>query len=223
MMPPMIGDRLKDLRTGAGIDQPGMGKIAGTSKQYVWRLEKGLNKDPNPHYIERWAKHFRVRMEWITTGKGPKEALIERPQDDWEDVVGYSQAVGLGTSGPEAAEWAETHKLKFRRDSLTRKRLRPDSLRVMYGKGDSMEPMIESGDAILFDVSDTTPKHRAVYVVLVPGAAAEEYNVKRYISSKGSGHFVADNPDGDHDWQEPRPADSVKVVGRVRWVGGWVR
>lgn len=70
----MIGDRLKKLRLGAGLDQKQFGKIAGTTKQYVSQLESGRNKKPNAEYIERWASHFRVRMEWITTGKGQQEA-----------------------------------------------------------------------------------------------------------------------------------------------------
>ena len=124
--------------------------------------------------------------------------------DDWADVTGYAHAAGLGT-GPEAAEWAETHKLKFRRDSLAKKRLNPKHLAVMYGAGDSMEPTIRAGDAILFDTSDTTPRHRGIYVLLVPGAGAEEYVVKRALVSKGAVSFVSDNPDGDHNWKEPRP------------------
>jgi len=36
--------------------------------------------------------------------------------------------------------------------------------------------------------------------------------------------FVSDNPDGDHNWKDPRPlADGLTVVGRVRWTGGWVK
>jgi len=229
----MIGDRLKQLRLEHKLDQPEFAAIAGTSKQYVWRLENGHNKKPNPEFIQRWAAHFRVRMEWITSGKLPKEAgaVEAAPQpapppvandDDWVDVTGYAHAAGLGT-GPEAVEYAETHKLKFRRDSLARKRLNPKYLAVMYGAGDSMEPTIRAGDAILFDTSDTTPKHRGIYVLLVPGAGGEEYVVKRALVSKGVVSFAADNPDGDHGWKEPRPAEGLKVVGRVRWTGGWVK
>lgn len=78
----MIGDRLKELRTAAGMTQPEFAEIAGTSKQYVFQLEKGVNRDPNPKLIERWAAHFKVRMEWITTGRLPKEAPSASPSAD---------------------------------------------------------------------------------------------------------------------------------------------
>ncbi|WP_049887155.1 helix-turn-helix domain-containing protein [Xanthomonas albilineans] len=80
----MIGDRLKDLREAAGMNQPEFAAIAKTSKQYVGRLEKGYNKDPNPKFIELWARHFGVRMEWITAGKLPKDAGskdVQRPAE----------------------------------------------------------------------------------------------------------------------------------------------
>ncbi|HIE0523775.1 TPA: S24 family peptidase [Stenotrophomonas maltophilia] len=154
--------------------------------------------------------------------KGYLVSPLSSEDDPWADVIGYSHAAGLG-SGPEAAEWAETHKLKFRRESLSRKRLNPNNLAVMYGAGDSMEPVIRSGDAILFDRSDTTPKNRHIYVLLVPGAGAEEYVVKRALVSKGETFFVSDNLEGDHTWKEPRKLEEgMKIVGRVRWTGGWV-
>jgi len=58
----------------------------------------------------------------------------------------------------------------------------------------------------------------------VPGAGGDEYMVKRALVSKGQVVFVADNPDGDHNWKDPRPlSDGMRVVGRVRWTGGWVK
>ncbi len=190
---------------------------------------RGASLDPTEvSNLQTGKKSFgEKKAEQIELAAGmPKDYLV-RPladeDDPWADVTGYSQAAGLG-SGPEAQEWAETHKLKFRRDSLSRKRLSPQHLAVMYGSGDSMWPTIKEGDAILFDTTDTVPKNRGVYVVLIPGAGAEEYMVKRALVSKGVTTFVSDNLDGDHDWKEPRPMDDgIKVVGRVRWTGGWIK
>lgn len=190
---------------------------------------RGAALDPTEvSNLQTGRKSFgEKKAEQIELAAGmPKDYLVRPLADDddpWADVVGYSQAAGLG-SGPEAQEWAETHKLKFRRDSLSRKRLSPQHLAVMYGSGDSMWPTIKEGDAILFDTTDTTPKNKGVYVVLIPGAGAEEYMVKRALVNKGITTFVSDNPDGDHDWKEPRPLESgIKVIGRVRWTGGWIK
>lgn len=158
----------------------------------------------------------------------PIEYFLERNPRERDDedavVLAYSQGVGL-SDGVEAQDYAETHKLKFRAESLARKRLKPKDLAVFYGKGDSMEPRIHDGDAILFDQSDTRPRDGQVYVVLVPGAGAESYSVKRCEMIDDLVLFKSDNPKGDHGWKKPKrmddPKNPIKIIGRVRWIGSW--
>jgi len=161
-----------------------------------------------------------ISSTWIMTGSGQMKAS----DATWEDIRGYAQAVGLGT-GPEAQEYAETHRLKFRADSLQRKRLRPDALAVMYGAGDSMLPRVRPGDAVLFDTSDTRPRDGALYVICIDGAAAPEYQVKRCEFIGDMVTFRADNPAGDHNWNRPRlmtdRRSPITIIGRVRWIGSW--
>lgn len=154
-----------------------------------------------------------------------RAATASADDGDWSDILGYAQAMGLG-GGPEAQEYAETHKLKFRADSLARKRLNPSKLAVMYGRGDSMEPRVLSGDAILFDMSDTRPRDGALFVIMIDGGgAAKEYQVKRCEILDDFVYFKADNPGGDHNWKKPRRMDSprhpIEIIGRVRWIGSW--
>ncbi len=148
----------------------------------------------------------------------------ESAEESWEDVTGYAQAAGLG-DGIEAQEYAETHKLKFRAESLRRKRLNPSTLAVVYGRGESMLPRIHSGDAILFDQSDTTPADEALFVILAPGVNAGEYSVKRCRLFGEDVYFDALNPQGDHQWRKPRKMSDSKapiaIIGRVRWIGSW--
>lgn len=74
MLVDMIGDRLKELRTAAGMNQPEFAAIVGTSKQYVSQLESGKNQMPSGEYLEGWARHFRVNARWLVSGTGPKHA-----------------------------------------------------------------------------------------------------------------------------------------------------
>lgn len=168
-----------------------------------------------------------ISSAWVIDGTGPK--MVHPPSQSsndpgWDDVLGYAQAVGLG-DGVEAQEYAETHKLKFRADSLRRKRLNPRHLAVFYGKGDSMLPRIHSGDAILFDTSDTRPRDEALFVILAHGVAGNEYSVKRCRMLDDIVFFDALNPAGDHNWRKPRRMDDkrhpITIVGRVRWIGSW--
>ncbi len=177
--------------------------------------------------VDKLSRALNVSGEWIQYGKGPME-LTHQPvvdDDDYTDVVGYSQAVGLGVGGAEAVDYAETHSLKFKKTSLRRRGILNRPLAVYYGKGDSMEPTIEDGDAILFDTSDTRVLDGLLYVIQVDGAANPEYYVKRAMVLDAGVYFASDNPNGDHDWKKPKAMDSKKhpitVIGRVHWIGGW--
>jgi phage repressor protein C with HTH and peptisase S24 domain len=123
--------------------------------------------------------------------------------------------------GADAQEYAETYKLKFRADSLRRQGLHAEKLVVYYARGDSMEPRIRKGDAIMFDTSDTRPIDDTIYVVQFQGALY----AKRANMIDGKVYFQSDNPSGDHNWRKPRrmddPKQPIEVLGRVRWIGSW--
>lgn len=83
-----IGDRLKELRQpkdGQKLSQEAFGALVGTTKQYVSQLENGVNQTPNGLFLEGWARHFGVRLQWLATGELPK----------LEKDAPASQAVGL--------------------------------------------------------------------------------------------------------------------------------
>jgi len=177
--------------------------------------------------VDKLSRVLGVSGEWIQHGKGPMEvrATAKVSDDDYADVIGYSQAVGLGAAGSEAVDYAETHSLKFKKTSLRRRGILNRPLAIYYGKGDSMEPAIEDGDAILFDTSDTRVVDGVLYVIQVDGQANPEYYVKRAMVLDAGVYFASDNPAGDHNWKKPKAMDSKKhpitVIGRVHWIGGW--
>lgn len=154
-------------------------------------------------------------------GKHPDHfRYVDELKEDFSEIKAIAQSVGLG-NGREAAEYAESHKLKFRTSSLRRKGLNPDSLCVVYGEGDSMLPRIHHGDAILYDTADTKPRHKAIFVIERGG----EYSAKMCRILDDRVYFEALNPDGDHGWREPQWKDAkrkqIEIVGRVRWIGSW--
>lgn len=145
---------------------------------------------------------------------------LQTPADiGWADVKGVSQSAALG-AGTVPDDYAETHKLKFRAESLRRKKLRPENLGVIYGRGESMMPTIEDGDAILFDQSDTKPRDEGLYVISYDG----QLMAKRLIQLGGKWFIDSDNKT-DPQWKRPVPVDETRdfvIHGRVKWLAGWV-
>lgn len=228
-----LNERVSLARLHAQLTQDQLARAAGVSQQAIQKLESGKSKDSKK--ITQIAVACGVRPEWLANGQEPmlpnavvtevaRASTTALEEDDWADVIGYSQAAGLG-SGAEADEYAETHTLKFKKTSLRRRGIHNRPLAIYYGKGDSMEPIIEDGDAILFDTSDIRVQDGLLYLVQLHGAANAEYYVKRATILDGIVFFASDNPNGDHQWQKARRMDSerqpITVVGRVHWIGGW--
>jgi len=219
-----IGERIKEARRVRNMSRPQLAEAARIKYPTLAGIEN--NDQAGTTQLPLIAEALGVSAKWLQTGKGPMDAgLAVVEEDDYADVVGYSQAVGLGAAGAEAEEYAETHSLKFKKTSLRRRGIYGRNLAIYYGKGDSMEPTIEDGDAILFDTSDTRVQDGSLYLIQVHGAANPEYYVKRAMVLDGTVFFSSDNPKGDHHWHKPRRMDSkrepITVIGRVHWIGGW--
>lgn len=194
------------------------------------------------HTQDAIAQDFGVSVQavsgWVRTGKIDKRKLPRLAQltgkplayfipdapagapesGDWAEVIGYAQAAALG-DGSIPEDYAETHALKFKASSLRRKNLRADKLAVYYGDGDSMEPTIESGDAILFDTSDTRLQDGKIFMVRYEGHITAKRMVKL-----GRAWFLSSDNIADPKWRKPVPVDETRdfeVIGRVRWIAGW--
>lgn len=202
-----------DLSARSGVKYPTLAGIENDDQQ-------------SSTFLPDIAAALAVNLDWLRTGKGPRDKPAAATGDPFTEVVAFSAVVGL-SDGEEAQEYADTHGLKFRTDCLRRKGLLGADLAVLYGKGDSMEPVIETGDAVLFNRDDTTPRHECLYVVQLPGVNLhDQISVKRAELIGDIVTFRALNPAGDHHWRSPRlmndPRNPITVVGKVCWVGKWV-
>lgn len=215
-----IGERIRFARDHGPVgkvSRKDLASSAGIAYSTLADVENGLSN--NTTALHRIAKRLNVRVEWLETGKGPMESAGVVDSDaSWADILGVRQVASLGP-GAEPDEYAETHKLKFRADSLRRKHLRPDRLAVIYGKGDSMYPTIKNGDAILVDTSDREPKDEKLFVVTY----GRDLMAKRLVNLGGRWFIDSDNK-ADPQWKRPKAVDETKgfeIHGRVRWIGSW--
>ncbi len=138
--------------------------------------------------------------------------------DDVHAVEAFAHSLALG-DGFTPDDYAESHRLLFRKSSLRGKGLLGRQLEVYYGRGDSMEPRIHDGDAMLVDRGDTTAKDGQVFVLEGPGGAL----AKRLTKIDGRWFFESDNKT-DPKWRKPVPLDGKEtytIVGKVRWIGSW--
>lgn len=211
-----IGARIREARKAKGISRPALARTSGIPYPTLAGIENG--DQGSSTQLDVIADALDVRVEWLRTGQGRMAKERHAADDQWPDILAYRQAASLG-DGAVPDEYAETHSLKFRADSLRRKHLRPDRLGVVYGRGDSMLPRIKSGDAILFDTNDTEPRDGYLYVVTYGG-----HLMAKQLSLLGGRWFIESLNKDDPKWRKPEPVDEHKglqIHGRVRWIGSW--
>lgn len=197
------------------------------------------------HTQESIATSFGVTEQavsgWVRTGKIDKRKLPRLAQltgvpldtfmpgatgpvhvdtrDDVTDIRGVRQSAALG-DGAFHDEYAETNKLKFRTSSLRKKGLREETLVVYYGDGESMQPRIQHGDALLFDLGDKQPNDGQIYLFSSPDTGL---TVKRLVDYGGRWFLEADNKTVKN-WTKAVPMDGrhpYVIEGRLRWIGSW--
>lgn len=198
-------------------------KVGLKSKQAIYDLVNGRTNPAKARAatINGICRALRIRKEWLETGRGAMDDTSTTPSnsdEDWGDILAYRQAAALG-DGAVPDDYAETYKLKFRADSLRRKKLNPEKLGVVYGKGDSMLPRIHNGDAIMFDMRRTDPEDGALFVVSYDGAL-----MAKQLVQLGGRWFIDSLNKDDPKWRKPVPIDEHRgfaIHGRVVWIGSW--
>lgn len=108
--------------------------------------------------------------------------------------------------------------LKFREVSLRRRGIDVDSAMVIYAEGDSMEPLIGSGDTIMFDRSKTDIVDGKLYVIEVD----DEALVKRLHRRPGGRVLVQSENPAYPAYEVPIQSEGFRVLGRVVWGAGWL-
>ena len=209
-----IGDRVRAERETRKWSRRILAEKTGLSQTAISDLELGYSKKSLS--LHRLASALGVRPEYLETGKGPKAP--SGAIDEWSDVVAYAQHAAAG-DGSAPDEYAETDRLKFKAASLRKKGLHARKLAIFTARGDSMEPRILDGDALLFDQDDTAPRDGTIFVVNYEG----DYLVKR-LAQYGSQWFLTSDNAADPRWKKPRPiviGDTCEIIGRVRWIGSW--
>lgn len=211
-----IGERIRTERKRQGLTQQDLAQYAGIAKQTLSDLENGSSKSTTT--LPKIAERLGLSASWLQTGRGPKESTHGDADADVAAIKAYANGIALG-DGSTPEEYAEAHRLLFRKSSLRRKGILGRQLEVYYGRGDSMEPRIHDGDAILVDRDDCSPKDGHVFVIEGPGGAM----AKRLINIDGKWFFESDNK-SDPKWRKPTPMDgknTYQIVGKVRWIGSW--
>lgn len=216
-------DRIKKARAHAGLTQGQLADAVGVKQASISDLETG--KSQSSSYSASIAKICGVDALWLEKGRGEmlvtasaETGTLYSPKESDYALIRQYSAVGECGGGYLNDHIELSDGLAFKRDWLARIGAKAENLAVIYATGDSMEPYIFDGDVVLFDTSDTQPKHGQVYVVRRPDSSV---SIKRLVQHlTGDWVIKSDNPDRSEERVSAETIHELPFVGRVIWRGG---
>lgn len=134
-------------------------------------------------------------------------------EEDYAFIPKVKAVAGAGSSLETDGE--VTGFYAFRREFLQRCHISSDNSAMMMVRGDSMEPLIRSGDTVLFDQNDTEPKDSGIYVL----AYGDELVIKKLVRTLVGWEICSLNPAYPPIKVQGDEISMLKVHGRVRWFG----
>ncbi|WP_368166050.1 XRE family transcriptional regulator [Aeromonas sp. R9-1] len=216
--------RLDELR--GELSYKNFAESVGMSESGMRKYFPPFNSLPTIDKVVRIARAYRVTLDWLVYGQGPKfpdsaqvpEVCIHKADFDEEYalVPGYHLQVSAGQGSTWNGEDIRRH-LAFRRKWLAFRGLDPSHLAVVFAKGDSMEPTINSGDSILVDMSRQQVEDGAIFVLRL----GDELYAKRLQKNFDGGITIISDNRIEYPMQvvPASQLDQVQVIGKVVWRG----
>ncbi|WP_232513456.1 S24 family peptidase [Zobellella denitrificans] len=153
---------------------------------------------------------------------GPATAAQESPcvcKDEFDEeyalIEGYHVAVSTGHGA--FGEGAEvTRRLAFRKRWLNYRGFRPEQLKVVFARGDSMEPTIKDNDSLLVNLASTNPIDGKIFVVRLGDQLYAKRIQKRW---DGGIELISDNKEYHTQAIPASELEHLQVIGQVVWIG----
>ncbi len=215
-------ERLKAQMRQQGINARELAERANVGRSFVYDILNGKSTNPTTRKLAAIAGILGVTSDYLLTG--------QQSNDNVEAIDGASgkaparQAyVSISSIAVEASmgggalvtEELEEEPYYFRRSWIRRALgVSPKDLRIIAVRGDSMEPLLHEGDAVLMDLTQTHPDPAGIFA-LFDGVGLV---VKRLdIVCNAEQPLVRIASDNPNYAPYERSLEEIKVIGRVVW------
>ena len=232
-----LADRLNQRMAEIGMTQDRLGELAGVSQTTIFKLCSGKAKETRK--LLAISDALGVSPKWLQSGEGPMTGTVETrgffvsanpappigtPIIEWEKpedlpegefviVPRYDLHVAAGNGHVVYEEMEHEQGQAYRTNSIRKLGSKASNLMTVYAKGDSMEPSIYAGDALLVDRGQREVQDRNVYVLRY----GHEIRVKRLFKRPDGGlRIVSDNTNGfPEEVVTAAEMEHIEIIGRV--------
>jgi phage repressor protein C with HTH and peptisase S24 domain len=160
--------------------------------------------------IQMW-----VETDWSDLERKDQLRRQRNFEEEYALIEGYHVAVSTGHGA--FGEGAEvTRRLAFRRRWLSYRGFKPEQLKVVFARGDSMEPTIKDGDSLLINLASTSPVDGKIFVVRLGDQLYAKRIQKRW---DGGIELISDNKEYNTQVIPAAELEHLQVIGQVVWIG----
>lgn len=217
-----IGERLKQSRENANISRKEASEAVGIGTTTLQQWEVG-NREASIETLAKLAQLYKISLQWLIFGDTGSTATADEhtapitpptvSSDEYSHIPAYNIQASAGHGSFINGETPTKH-LAFRKRWLTARGLHAKNLAALFTKGDSMEPTIPDGSAIVIDKSRTTALDGKLYVIRID----DRLYVKRtqWIPTGGL-RLISDNKayDSFDITKDDMQANDIEVCGQV--------
>ncbi|MBA8734209.1 XRE family transcriptional regulator [Chromobacterium violaceum] len=218
-----IGKRILELRKLANLSQPELAARCGWDSQSRISQYENDRREPSLSDIDLLAKALGVTSQHLLFGT-PADQQDNSAGDGSTSTYRASPFLEVPLSRitinkerqPKLDRTSDTPAaISFK--ALQERGLNISNLVAIQLSDDSMRPHIESGDVLIVDTSDLSPKDGRVYVI----AYGDEWFVRRIFKKPNGGMILtADNSQFREIDVQPSDAEYITIIGRMVWRGG---
>lgn len=208
------------VANAAGIEsQMELAALLGVSRSAITQAKK-RNAVPEK-WILKLARDFGYSPLWLEKGVGERFSVPQESAPQEQPVPGYEflqvpkVVARLSAGGGSFEVESEVEEYYSFRQQWLRRKGRPDSMVIMDVSGTSMEPEIHDGDTALIDQSQKNILAGHIYAVGVEDTVM----VKRLEKRPSALALISDNPDYSPIVLQGDEIDSVRIIGKVVWIG----
>lgn len=211
-------ERIAFALTNSGKLPRDLAREIGISTARISQL-KSESGGIKAEHLFAFARATGFAAQWLAEGVGPQREDLSKERE--YAVIPQYTAKGSAGSGHLNENVEIKGGLFFKKDWLARMGLKEKNLKAIYAIGNSMDPTLADGDALLLDESQTEPQSGRIYALLRPDG---ELIIKRLVRTLTNGWIIrSDNTDKRH-YPDEIATDSevghLSIVGRIVWHGG---
>ena len=217
-----IGQKIKAARLDAGLNQAELAERCGWGYRQgrISHYESG-RREPKLEHIGAIEKALNIRLFTENSYEIREEGsnYMQDQERVWQEpdpsiyrtikLMRLNLSAGI-TGAPVEYFDDEDEPLFFKNAWFDKRGIDPDKAAAMKVTGESMEPLLSSGDTVLVNSEETTPRHDKIFAVSID----DELVVKRLLEEREGWVLHSDNP-----MHRARPVtDNTRIIGRVRWI-----